>query len=165
MKKTTKAKKNNLDERQEEALLRTESKGFWLAYWLLMVVILIEAVVGTTPFGEQIPTMAGEWIVFMVMCVYVLSRCMKDNVWDRRLKPNFKTNLLLSLGAGAVIGVVCICMLLVNGITDVIDLLIAFGAGFVGTAGLCLIALSICAAAYKKKRAQLEAEEAGEDEE
>ncbi len=26
MKKTTKAKKNNLDERQEEALLRTESQ-------------------------------------------------------------------------------------------------------------------------------------------
>ena len=159
MKKATKAKKNNLDERQEQALLKTESKGFWLVYWLLLAIILIELMVATTPFGEYIPIVAGEWIVFMVMCVYTVSRCMKDNVWDRRLKPNFKTNLLLSLVAGAVIGIVCACMLLANGITDAIDLLIAAGTGFVGTAGLCLIALSICAAAYKKKKVRLEAEE------
>lgn len=163
MTKTTKKAKNNLDERQEAALLKSESKGFWLAYWLLLAVILIQVIIGTTPFSKDIPPMAGEWIVFMVMCIYSVSRYMKDNVWDRRLKPDFKTNLLLSLGAGAVVGILCACMLLVNGRTDVIDLLIAFGAGFVSTAVLCLIALSICAAAYKKKRAMLEEQEAEED--
>ncbi len=163
MKKTTKKVKNNLDERQEAALLKTESKGFWLVYWLLLAAILIQTVLYTTERFSDIPPMAGEWIVFMVMCIYAVRRCMKDNVWDRRLKPDFKTNLLLSLGAGVVVGILSACIFLINRVFDVPAILIAAGVGFVLTAAMCLIALSMFAAAYKKKRAQLEEEEADEE--
>ena len=40
--------KNNLDERQEQKLLQIESKGFWLVYWLLLIVLAVETVIDLT---------------------------------------------------------------------------------------------------------------------
>ena len=37
-------KKSNLDERQEQELLRIERNGFWLAFWLLVGAVLIQNV-------------------------------------------------------------------------------------------------------------------------
>lgn len=163
MKKTTKKAKNNLDERQEQALLKSESKGYWLAYWLLLIVVLAQMILQPMGLADKIPAMLPEWIVFMVLCVYMMVRCSKDNVWDRRLKPDFKTNLLLSLLAGAVISVLCFVMVYVNA-REFTAALIGAGCGFFVTSVLCLVALSILAASYKKRRAQLEKDEAEDGE-
>ncbi len=159
MKKTTKAAKNNLDERQEQALLKSESKGYWLAYWLLLIVIMAQMVLQPIGLLDEVPAMLPEWIVFMVLCVYMVVRCRRDNVWDRKLKPDFKTNLLLSLLTGAVVAVLCFLMIYLSQ-REVIGSLIAAAFGFVFTTVICLVIMSILAASYKKKRAALEQEEA-----
>ena len=146
-------RKTNLDERQELILLDIEHKACWLAFWGLLVAILAQEVI----YGGELRYVAGEWIVFMLLCVYMLHGCMKNGIWDRRLQPDNKTNALASLGAGAVVGVVC--FLIVMRRAD--NLKIAGCAGvFAGifTAVLCFAALSISAARYRKKLQEAEKE-------
>lgn len=90
--------KNNLDERQELELLRIEHYGMWFAFWALLAAMVIQAVMGA-PMSQ----LAGEWIVFMLLCVGTLIACIRKGIWDRYFKPNFKTNLMLSIMAGIVV--------------------------------------------------------------
>ena len=60
-------KKSNLDEMQEQELLKIEHNGCWLAFWGLLAVMAIQMVMGVP--GTQ---MLGEWIVFMVLALYLV---------------------------------------------------------------------------------------------
>lgn len=93
-------KKSNLDEMQEQALLRIEHTGCWLAFWGLLAAMAIQGIL-----GAGIRELAGEWIVFMGLCLYLLVSCLRCGIWDRTLKANRKTNLIVSLIAGAAVGV------------------------------------------------------------
>ena len=157
--KLFKGNNNNLDEMQEQKLLRLESRGFWLIWWALLAAMAVQLLV----YGvEAYHLLLGEWAVFMLSSVYMTAACIKQGLWDRKLKPNFRTNLLLSLLAGVVAGgfmgvysyrsfgaaeAACWTVALVGGCTFL----------------LCLLALSLSAAAYKKRRQQLD--EGGEGEE
>ena len=46
-------KKNNLDEMQEQALLKIEHNGCWLAFWGLLAVMAIQMVMGVP--GMSLP--------------------------------------------------------------------------------------------------------------
>ena len=154
-----KAKNNNLDERQEQILLKIEHIGCWLAFWGLLAAILVQEVM----YPGELRAIAGEWIVFMVLCIYILAGCLKNGIWDRRLKPNFRTNLLASFVAAVVVGLFSIAVGLrkmENPDPKGILLICAIAAGF--TFAACLIGLSAAAAATKRKQKQLE--EAPEDE-
>lgn len=50
--------------------------------------------------------MAGEWIIFMCLAMYLFVSCMKNGIWDRRLAPDGKTNFWVSIVAAVVFGVV-----------------------------------------------------------
>ena len=89
-------KKNNLDEMQEQELLKIEHNGCCLAFWGLLVVMAVQMVMRVP--GRQ---MLGEWIVFMALSLYIAIACLRKGIWDRRLKANRKTNLIISLLAGA----------------------------------------------------------------
>ena len=95
-----KEKKSNLDERQEQALLKIEHNGCWLAFWGLLIAMVVQLIV----YGFDMKLLAGEWIVFMALCLYIWSSCLKQGIWDRQLKPDRKTNLLASLVAGLAFG-------------------------------------------------------------
>ena len=98
-----KMKKTNLDERQEEQLLHIEEKGCWFAFWALLVSMFVQmAVFGMGKFQY----IAGEWVVFMCLALYLGISSMRAGIWDRRLKPNAKTNFLVSLGSAVVFGAV-----------------------------------------------------------
>lgn len=94
------SRKNMMDEMQEQTQLRIESGGCWLAFWGLLAAMAVQSVLHCPP-----ASMAGEWVVFMVLCVYMLARETRSGSWDRHLKPNLGTNLLLSLLAGAAMAV------------------------------------------------------------
>lgn len=157
--KLFKGNKNNLDEMQEQKLLQLESRGFWLIWWALLAAMAVQLLV----YGMEAQRhLLGEWAVFMLSSVYMTAACIKQGLWDRKLKPNFRTNLLISLVAAVVTGgfmgvysyrsfgaaeAACWTVALVGGCTFV----------------LCLLALSLSAAAYKKRRQQLD--EGGEGEE
>ncbi|MDO4321039.1 MAG: hypothetical protein Q4C61_00795 [Lachnospiraceae bacterium] len=91
-------RKNNLDEMQEQKLLHIEKNGFWILYFLLAVEMVIKCVLGAPK-----NSLLGEFICFMAVSVYMLFMCVKNGIWDRHLKGDAKTNLLLGLLAGGIV--------------------------------------------------------------
>ena len=152
-------KKNNLDERQEQLLLQVEHSGCWLAFWGLLAAIVVQMIA----FGFDFSAIAGEWIVFMVLALYLSCGCMKNGIWDRHLKPNGKTNLLLSLIAALAVGL--IIFFSVWGkfpdkpVGSSLSGLIAAAFTFVP----CFVTLQLSAKAYRNKQKQLEEEPVEED--
>lgn len=95
--------KNRLDEMQEQKLLHIEHNGCWFAFWALIVVMFVQmAFFGIGNFKE----IAGEWIVFMMLALYLAISCMKNGIWDRKLEPNLKNNVLISLISAVGFGVI-----------------------------------------------------------
>ena len=92
-------KTNNLDERQEMTLLQIEHRGCWLAFWMLVVSLGVQLLLDANS-----AYMAGEWTVLMVLSVYIAGACIKNGIWDRKWKPTPKTNLMLSVVTGLVLG-------------------------------------------------------------
>ena len=147
--------KNNLDERQEQTLLKIEHNGCWFAFWGLLVSIVVqETVFG---FGD-FRFIAGEWIVFMALALYLSFACMKNGIWDRRLKADPKTNFLISLIAGVVFGLIMFVTVwrrvpgkpVGSAAAGLFSCLMVFA--------LCFLALSISARSYRKKQQMLETE-------
>lgn len=144
--------KNQLDEMQERTMLTIESRGFWLVWSLLLVVLLGEGLLGFT-----MREMAGTWAVFMISCVYIVAACLRAGLWSRRIKNTIGTNALLSLVGAVVIGVFSFVKMSAFDMPVAIQLscsAIAAGITFV----LALVALQLCSAAYKKRHEQLENE-------
>ena len=152
-------KKNNLDEMQEQKLLKLESRGFWLIWWGLLAAMAVQLLV----YGvEAYHLLLGEWAVFMLSSVYVTAACIKQGLWDRKLKPDFKTNLLMSLLAGVVSGgFMGIYSYRSFGAAEAVFWTVALVGGC--TFLLCLLALSLSAAAYKKRRQKLDEGEGSEE--
>lgn len=152
-------KKNNLDEMQEQKLLKLESRGFWLIWWGLLAAMAVQLLVCGV---EAYQRLLGEWVVFMLSGVYMAAACIKQGLWDRKLKPNFRTNLLMSLLAGVVVGgFMGFFSYRSFGEAEAAWLTVAMVGGC--TFLLCLLALSLSAAVYKKRRQQLDEGEAGEE--
>lgn len=147
------SKKNNLDERQEQALLLIEHNACWIAFWGLIIVMGVELVA----FGYDLRAMAGEWIVFMVMCVYLFAECMKNGIWDRRLKPDAKTNALVSVAAALVFGLI-LGASLYRRYPDFATSALSGTAGAVIVFVICFVCLQLSARELKKKNEKLEEE-------
>ena len=144
--------KNQLDEMQERTMLTIESRGFWLVWSLLLVVLLGEGLLGFT-----MREMAGTWVVFMIGCVYIVAACLRAGLWSRRIKNNTGTNVLFSLAGAAVVGVFVFVRMSAFDMPLAIHLAgAAIGAGF--TFVLALAALLLCGAAYNKRHEELEKE-------
>lgn len=144
--------KSNLDEMQEAKLLQIEHKGCWLAFWGLLAAMIVELFV----FGvENMRYFIGEWIVFMVLCIYMTDACLRNGIWDRRLKTDRKTNLTISLIAGAAAGLIFAAVSLVR-YHSVPGAIASFALLFVFVGICCFLALSLTAREYRKKLAQLE---------
>lgn len=154
MMKNRKEKKTNLDERQEQILLKIEHNGCWLAFWLLFMSLVIE----TIAYFDNPKVYMGEWLIFMVLAIYIFAGCMKNNIWDRKLKPNASTNLVVSLIAGGVVAVFNSIAMIIR-TPDFVGIAIGLSA-FVGvlTFAVCFIILQVSASVQKKKQMKLDAE-------
>lgn len=94
--------KNRLDEMQEQKMLQIEHNGCWLAFWGLIVAMVVQMIL----YGRENNGMvAGEWIVFMCLAWYIAIACIRNGIWDRRLKPTSGVNLCASAVAGIAVGV------------------------------------------------------------
>lgn len=138
--------KNNLDEMQEQRLLKIERNGFWFAFWGLAAALLIQMALTNFRFEYII----GEFIVFMFIALYIVGACIRHGIWDRKLKPEPATNLILSLLAGLV---TC----LYSGISNYLKYHMLFGslaAGiifFIFTFIMVFTVLSISTYFYKRR--------------
>ena len=148
--------KSNLDERQEQRLLRIERNGCWLAFWGLLIAMGVQMVMSK---GEDVGRVAGEWIVFMVLACYMVWACMKEGIWDRRMKPDWKTNLIASLLAGVAIAVF-FCLITDWEVEQKVWMAIV---SFFMTFASCYIFIMISVMVYKKRVEKLESEGDEED--
>ena len=143
-------KKNKLDEMQEQKLLKIEHNGMWIAFWGLLAAILFQTIFEKGNF-------TGEWIVFMVMSLYTLFACIKNGIWDRRLEPNLKTNLLISIIPSAIVGI----LIGVSSYLKYHKSTGSIGAGIFTAIFIFILSfgsLSLFSALYKKRHEKLELE-------
>ena len=144
--------KNQLDEMQEHTMLTIESRGFWLVWSLLFMVLLVEGLLDFT-----MREMAGTWAVFMISCVYIVVACLRAGLWSRNIKATIGANLVGSLISGAVVGVfVFIKMSAYDAPLSI--MLVGAGIAAGTTFVLALVLLQLCSAAYKKRHEELEKE-------
>ncbi|WP_288692223.1 DUF6773 family protein [uncultured Gemmiger sp.] len=149
-------KRNNLDEMQKQTLLKIESRGFWVLWVLLLAALTIESLLGFT-----LREMAAEWFIFMGGCVYSVVCDLRAGIWDRRFKPNTKTNAVVSVAGGAVILVWGLIKFAEFGMGVAVLLAVFLG---VCTWVLCFATLQLTMKAYKKRHAELENPEEDNDE-
>ncbi|MBQ8236801.1 MAG: hypothetical protein IJZ39_01450 [Oscillospiraceae bacterium] len=145
-------KKSNFDEMQEQRMLQIEHTGYWLAYVALLAVIVIQAIL----WGD-ISTLIGELIVVLVICTHMVACCLRHGLWDRQLKPNWQTNLLVSL-IGSVVVALTVYFMASRRTDHQPVILICTIASSAVTFILCFAALTICARIYNKRRQELEDE-------
>ena len=145
-------KKSNLDEMQEQQLLKIEHNGYWFCFTGLLVAIAVQTIL-----SDDWKTVAGEWVVFMLANLYVMIGCMRAGIWDRRLRADAKTNLVISLVAGLVTATIWFFVIERRGGNVKISL-VGAAFTFVLVAVLCFAALQLSAAAMKKRQAKLNAE-------
>ena len=153
-----KRKNSNLDERQEQVLLQIEHSGCWLAFWGLLAAIVVQSVV----YGFEFEHIAGEWIVFMILSLYLAFACLKNGIWDRKLKPNLKTNLLLSAAAAIATGLIVFFSVFGKYTDKPAGAALSAVISAVMVFALCSAALILSARSYLKKQKKL-GEEPEED--
>ena len=146
--------KNKLDERQEQKLLQIEHNGCWFAFWALLVAMLVQQAI----FGfSNLKYVAGEWLVFMCLALYLAISCIKNGIWDRKLNPSPKANLLVSLVA-ALIAAVVIAVVNYFNFGSVEAAFWTFVILLVLLFVLIFVALSLSSALYKNRVRKLEAD-------
>ena len=142
--------KSNLDERQELKLLKIEHNGCWIAFWGLLIVMSIQMVMG----NDSIKNLAGEWVVFMSLALYLSIDCLRNGIWDRKLKPN----LIASSIAAVLAGIICFSVSYRN-YHKLIGSIATGVIMFVQVEILCLIVLMISSKIYKRRVQKLEEDE------
>lgn len=147
-------KKNKLDEMQEQKLLHIEKNGCWFVFVALLASMFIQMAI----FGADcMKEIAGEWIIFMLLACYLVIECIRNGIWDRRLEPNPKTNLLVSIVSAVVFGAVFAVVNYVN-YRDVRTLCITFMIMAVVLFIGIYFALLAAAKLYKKRVRDIERE-------
>ena len=136
------SKQNQFDEMQEQTMRGIEARGFWLVWAGLFLAILIQIIL-RAPAKQW----AGEFVVFMAGCIYMIIECLRNGFWDRHISANTPTNVLASLFAGVVVAIV-------TGLSSGYWLL-AIIPGII-TAVLCFVVLQVCMHAAQKRRNELD---------
>ena len=146
--------KNNLDEMQELELLKIEHNGCWLAFWLLLAALIVQSIAyGGTDFR----VLGGEWIVFMILAIYLAIACVRKGIWDRRLQMNTTTNAIASAVAEIFMGVFNAVIIFRKYHMPVGTFMAAlFTAGM--TFVICFAVLSIMMRQTRKRKEAMEAE-------
>ena len=145
-------KKSNLDEQQEQKLLKIESRGFWIAFWGALAVMAINGILVKEPIA-----ILSSWILFMTLAVYVGAACIRAGIWDRKLDTSNRTCLFISAIAAVSTG----GFMVLFGYLRSSKLVASLAAGAVVlVVTFCLVyaALKVTAKAVKKRQDELNAE-------
>ena len=145
-------KTNNLDELQEQKLLKIESRGFWIAFWGALAVMAVNGILVQEPAA-----IISSWILFMTLAIYVGGACIRAGIWDRKLDMSNRTCLFLSAVAGVSTGVFgSLFNYLQSG--KAAGSLVGGTVLMVITSCLCYAALKLAAKAVRKRQDELNAE-------
>ena len=84
--------------------------------------------------------------------------CLRNGIWDRKLKPNLKTNIIVSSIAAVLAGIICFSVSYRN-YHKLIGSIATGVIMFVQVEILCLIVLMISSKIYKRRVQKLEEDE------
>lgn len=155
-----KKRNNHLDEMQEKKMLQIEHNSFWMCFWGLFAAIYIQIALG----NGDIRCIGGEAVVLTVVALYLLVDCIRNGIWDRKLQPNRKTNMVLSLVTGLAIGGFWF-VLSYHRYHKLIGSLATFVIVAVSMGALVMLCLSLTEAIYRKRKKQLDEQADREEEE
>ena len=147
--------RNNLDEMQEQNLLNIEKTGFWIAYWGLVIAIVVQALIYEENAFAYI---RGEVIILFVSGICMTLECIRKGIWSRSIPATPQANLLCSFVAAGAFS-------LILGVIKYIQygsLPGAFASAvifFISMFILCFVLLSGLLFFYKRKKEKLEAED------
>lgn len=80
---------------------KIESHGFWLLWGSLLAAWIVQTVFGAADKA------AGEWVVFMIGCIYTVVACLRNGLWDRHLSDKAPANAVYSLVAAVAVTLIC----------------------------------------------------------
>ncbi len=141
---------NQLDEMQDQKLLKLEEYGFWILFWALFASIVVQLFIGAT-FKE----IAGEFIILLIGSVYLCITTLKNGIWTRQSTPTRKGNAVTSLIPAIMIGVLNVIRMLKNNRVNAASILTA-AAIMAATYLACFVVLELFRDAYNKQRAKLD---------
>ena len=153
--------KNKLDEMQEQKMLKIERNGCWLAFWGLLAVFFIQVMIYGYG-GDSWRYIAGEWIVFMCLAIYITIDCIRNGIWDRRLSPTPAVNACASMIAGVIVCVLNFTISYKNYHAFVGAIASGIVMGIMVFV-LCFAALTCGAYLYRKRVKHLEQDDADDD--
>ena len=151
---------SNLDEMQELELLKIEHNGCWLTFWLLLAAMVVQSIA----FGAgDFRAIAVEWIVFMILALYLAIACARRGIWDRKIAMSTRNNLIISALAGAALGIFNAVMIFKNFHKPVGTAAAAIITAVI-TFVLCFVVLSFMMRETIRRQAAMEAEPDDADE-
>ncbi len=146
-----KTNKSNLDEMQELKMLKIEHNCYHMALWGLVAAILVQELMG----HGSLEYIVGECLILISISIYMVAACIKNGIWERKLKPNAKTNALVSMLAGAVMGLVWFIVSYRN-YHKLAGSVAVFVFMFLMVSIMCFAVLSVMCNAYKKRKDRME---------
>lgn len=135
------SKKNVLDEMQEQTLRKIEGRGFWLMWGGLLAAWIVQTMFGAADKA------VGEWVVFMIGCIYMCVACLRNGLWDRHLLDTAPANAVCSL-------VAVVAVTLISGFSYGYWVGAVIAGVFTGI--LCFALLQLCAALTRRQRKHLD---------
>ena len=144
------AKKNILDEMQDQKMLKLEEYGFWILFWALIAAILVQLLMGGT-----LRQIAGEAIVLLIGSVFYVFSSLRNGLWTRNVMPSRKGNLSAAIIAALLVGVLNVVKLLKKPEVVTNDILAAVAFTAAAFAG-CFIVLELFRFVYRNRREKLD---------
>lgn len=151
--------KNNLDEMQEQKMLKIEHTACWIGFFGLLAAIYVQMAIG----NRGIRAIGGESVVILVMGIYIVVGCIRNGIWDRNAEPTPKTNLIISLVSGLVFGGFWGVLSYVR-YHKLVGSLATFVLMFVVVAVMIMLVLTVLSGAYHRRKYRMDAEADAEEE-
>lgn len=143
--------KKGLDELQKQILSRIESRGFWIAFWGSLILLIVQMI-----FANNIISVISSWLLFMVLAIYEAVSCLKAGIWNSSLYIS-KKNTFISSVIAICMGVFQFILVSQRG-ESTYKTIIALVSVIAVTFFFCFSAIIIIAKAVKKRRDKLDAE-------
>lgn len=145
---------------QELKLLKLESRGFWIGFFGLFLAIAVQAFLyGPENIANRI---AGEFIVFLCMGIYLMAGCLYNGIWDRHLPATPAVTIGLSLLAAAIASLFN-AVLSYRNYRSMPGAIAVFIVYFLMLSVLLSAILCISSALYHRRRRHLEEEKTDEE--
>ena len=151
-------RRDKLDEQQEQKLLKIESRGLYLAYIGLLVEMVAKMLLTRS---AQMPT--GEWILFMLLSVYMIVACTRAGIWDRRLDTSRRTSVIVAGAAALLTGAFMALVVYLRGKDPLAALAVCALATLVCFV-LCYLGQRLGVILVRKRQEKLNAEPENEEE-